>query len=100
MNFSSQKKKECLLNVIPDKNDLRKTVTDIIKDEPVNTCILLVILICRDAGGDTGEGDKKERAPKKTKEEEVLALTTRTGGAYIPPARLRAMQASITDKSR
>lgn len=75
-------------------------MTDIIKDEPVNTCILLVILICRDAEGDTGEGDKKERAPKKTKEEEVLALTTRTGGAYIPPARLRAMQASITDKSR
>lgn len=74
-------------------------MTDIIKDEPV-TCILLIILICRDAGGDTGEGDKKERAPRKTKEEEVLALTTRTGGAYIPPARLRAMQASITDKSR
>lgn len=55
--------------------------------------------IDKDAGGDTGEGDKKERAPRKTKEEEVLALTTRTGGAYIPPARLRAMQASITDKS-
>lgn len=27
-------------------------------------------------------------------------LTTRTGGAYIPPARLRMMQESITDKSR
>lgn len=64
------------------------------------TCILLITPICRDAGGDTGEGEKTEKAPKKTKEEEVLALTTRTGGAYIPPARLRAMQASITDKSR
>lgn len=64
------------------------------------TCILLITPICRDAGGDTGEGEKTERAPNKTKEEEVLALTTRTGGAYIPPARLRAMQASITDKSR
>ncbi|XP_053386760.1 pre-mRNA-splicing factor CWC22 homolog [Mercenaria mercenaria] len=29
----------------------------------------------------------------------VEALTGRTGGAYIPPARLRAMQAKITDKS-
>ena len=26
-------------------------------------------------------------------------LTTRTGGAYIPPAKLRLMQESITDKS-
>ena len=30
----------------------------------------------------------------------VEALTMRTGGAYIPPAKLRAMQESITDKSR
>jgi pre-mRNA-splicing factor CWC22 len=26
-------------------------------------------------------------------------LTTRTGGAYIPPAKLRLMQEQITDKS-
>ncbi len=26
-------------------------------------------------------------------------LTTRTGGAYIPPARLRMMQEGITDKA-
>ncbi|XP_062580722.1 pre-mRNA-splicing factor CWC22 homolog [Saccostrea cucullata] len=45
------------------------------------------------------EGEKAENAAKKSKEAEVLSLTTRTGGAYIPPARLRAMQASITDKS-
>ena len=43
-----------------------------------------------------------EPAPKKPKADPtgVEALTMRTGGAYIPPARLRAMQASITDKSR
>ncbi|KAI9183687.1 pre-mRNA-splicing factor cwc22 [Blastocladiella emersonii ATCC 22665] len=28
-----------------------------------------------------------------------LALMSRTGGVYIPPAKLRAMQAAITDKS-
>ena len=33
------------------------------------------------------------------KEREILAITTRTGGTYIPPARLRAMQAQIQDKS-
>jgi pre-mRNA-splicing factor CWC22 len=32
-------------------------------------------------------------------QQQELAITTRSGGAYIPPARLRAMQASITDKS-
>ncbi|OWR40702.1 cell cycle control protein cwf22 [Danaus plexippus plexippus] len=36
-------------------------------------------------------------APKKAKETDML--NTRTGGAYIPPARLRMMQAQITDKS-
>lgn len=34
---------------------------------------------------------------RKTKETDML--NTRTGGAYIPPARLRMMQAQITDKS-
>ncbi|KAH3752088.1 hypothetical protein DPMN_186698, partial [Dreissena polymorpha] len=39
--------------------------------------------------------------PKKPKPTDagIEALTGRTGGAYIPPARLRAMQANITDKS-
>ncbi len=41
------------------------------------------------------EDHKKE--PKKGKE--VDPVMTRTGGAYIPPARLRMMQAQITDKS-
>ena len=33
----------------------------------------------------------------RNKKDDVL--TNRTGGAYIPPARLRAMQEAITDKS-
>lgn len=37
---------------------------------------------------------KEQKAPK-----EVDPVMTRTGGAYIPPARLRLMQAQITDKS-
>jgi len=32
-------------------------------------------------------------------ERKALMTTTRTGGAYIPPARLRMMQEQITDKS-
>ena len=45
---------------------------------------------------------ESELASKKPKPATsgVEALTGRTGGAYIPPARLRAMQAKITDKSR
>lgn len=34
-----------------------------------------------------------------TQKKAVDLLTTRTGGAYIPPAKLRMMQAQITDKS-
>lgn len=37
--------------------------------------------------------------PPKKKKEELDPILTRTGGAYIPPARLRLMQQSITDKS-
>lgn len=33
------------------------------------------------------------------KEMEILRLTTRAGGAYIPPHRLRQMQQQVTDKS-
>ena len=36
--------------------------------------------------------------PRKRKVEDNLML--KTGGAYIPPARLRMMQQQITDKSR
>lgn len=41
--------------------------------------------------------NKKQIPEKKAKETDML--NTRTGGAYIPPARLRLMQAQITDKS-
>jgi len=54
-------------------------------------------------------GGKADTETEKAKEAETNApvtkkkkddiLTTRTGGAYIPPARLRMMQESITDKS-
>lgn len=40
---------------------------------------------------------KKEVPQRRAKETDML--NTRTGGAYIPPARLRMMQAQITDKS-
>ncbi|XP_058045443.1 pre-mRNA-splicing factor CWC22 homolog isoform X1 [Ahaetulla prasina] len=41
----------------------------------------------------------REEPPQKKKKEEVDPILTRTGGAYIPPAKLRMMQAQITDKN-
>lgn len=52
---------------------------------------LFVIFICRDVGGDIGEGDKKERVLRKIKEEDVLVLIIRIGGVYIFFVRLRVM---------
>ncbi|XP_045761053.1 pre-mRNA-splicing factor CWC22 homolog isoform X2 [Maniola jurtina] len=43
------------------------------------------------------EPEKSVAPARKPKETDML--NTRTGGAYIPPARLRMMQAQITDKS-
>uniref|UniRef100_A0A3B4B8M2 Pre-mRNA-splicing factor CWC22 homolog n=1 Tax=Periophthalmus magnuspinnatus TaxID=409849 RepID=A0A3B4B8M2_9GOBI len=40
-----------------------------------------------------------EEPPVKRKKEELDPILTRTGGAYIPPAKLRLMQQQITDKS-
>ncbi|OQV17807.1 Pre-mRNA-splicing factor CWC22-like protein [Hypsibius exemplaris] len=51
---------------------------------------------------DDGDGVAaiEEPAAKRMRPaEENQLLTTKTGGAYIPPARLRMMQAAITDKS-
>lgn len=45
---------------------------------------------------DTAE-DKSVITPRQRKT--VDLLTSKTGGAYIPPAKLRMMQAEITDKS-
>lgn len=42
-------------------------------------------------------GIKKEEPERKPKSMDML--NTRTGGAYIPPAKLRMMQAEITDKT-
>jgi pre-mRNA-splicing factor CWC22 len=44
------------------------------------------------------EGELTEPQPKK-KKEDLDPLLTRTGGAYIPPAKLRMMQAQIKDKT-
>lgn len=46
------------------------------------------------------EPDAVEEPPVKMKKDEVDPILTRTGGAYIPPAKLRIMQQQITDKSR
>ncbi|KAF7245044.1 hypothetical protein EYD10_08777 [Varanus komodoensis] len=40
-----------------------------------------------------------EEPPPKKKKDDIDPILTRTGGAYIPPAKLRMMQAQITDKN-
>ncbi|XP_018044329.1 PREDICTED: pre-mRNA-splicing factor CWC22 homolog [Atta colombica] len=47
-----------------------------------------------------GEPDKARENPEDAKQKRTVdLLTSRTGGAYIPPAKLRMLQAEITDKS-
>ncbi|XP_018344097.1 PREDICTED: pre-mRNA-splicing factor CWC22 homolog [Trachymyrmex septentrionalis] len=47
-----------------------------------------------------GEPDKTRENPEDAKQKRTVdLLTSRTGGAYIPPAKLRMLQAEITDKS-
>ncbi|KYN00282.1 PREDICTED: pre-mRNA-splicing factor CWC22 homolog [Cyphomyrmex costatus] len=47
-----------------------------------------------------GEPDKARENPENAKQKRTVdLLTSRTGGAYIPPAKLRMLQAEITDKS-
>jgi len=41
----------------------------------------------------------KEKAPPAVAKKKDDLLTTKTGGAYIPPAKLRLMQQNITDKN-
>ncbi|PHH69071.1 hypothetical protein CDD80_7041 [Ophiocordyceps camponoti-rufipedis] len=67
----------------------------------------------RDRGGDSYRPSRPRRprsrspAPKPTEEEKQAAakqeyqrlLNVRSGGTYMPPARLRALQAQITDKT-
>ncbi|KAM4698470.1 pre-mRNA-splicing factor CWC22 homolog [Rhinophrynus dorsalis] len=45
------------------------------------------------------EEKSQAEAPVRKKKEELDPILTRTGGAYIPPAKLRMMQEQITDKS-
>uniref|UniRef100_A0AAY4EVT6 Pre-mRNA-splicing factor CWC22 homolog n=1 Tax=Denticeps clupeoides TaxID=299321 RepID=A0AAY4EVT6_9TELE len=52
----------------------------------------------RDRSLSPAQNDRAEPQVKK-KKEELDPILTRTGGAYIPPAKLRMMQAQITDKS-
>lgn len=44
-------------------------------------------------------GDKPPQVKRVSEKKTVDLLTSKTGGAYIPPAKLRMMQAQITDKS-
>ena len=47
-----------------------------------------------------GEPDKARENPEDAKQKRTVdLLTSRIGGAYIPPAKLRMLQAEITDKS-
>lgn len=47
-----------------------------------------------------GEPDKTRENPEDVKQKRTVdLLTSKTGGAYIPPAKLRMLQAEITDKS-
>ncbi|TEA23289.1 hypothetical protein DBR06_SOUSAS5510119, partial [Sousa chinensis] len=48
----------------------------------------------------TQSSSAQDEPTAKKKKEEVDPLLTRTGGAYIPPAKLRMMQEQITDKNR
>lgn len=43
--------------------------------------------------------NKSQPEVPAAKKKNIDVLTTRTGGAYITPARLKMMQAEITDKS-
>ncbi|XP_021502827.2 pre-mRNA-splicing factor CWC22 homolog [Meriones unguiculatus] len=45
------------------------------------------------------QSSTQEEPSLKKKKEELDPLLTRTGGAYIPPAKLRMMQEQITDKN-
>jgi pre-mRNA-splicing factor CWC22 len=51
-------------------------------------------------GYDSGNRNSKQDLQEDTQQKRTVdLLTSRTGGAYIPPAKLRMMQAQITDKS-
>ena len=43
--------------------------------------------------------EKEDKKPFDPKEEYERLLNARSGGVYVPPARLRALQAQFTDKN-
>ena len=45
------------------------------------------------------EKEKEAKKPFDPKEEYERLLNARSGGVYVPPARLRALQAQFTDKN-
>ncbi|XP_063230054.1 pre-mRNA-splicing factor CWC22 homolog [Bacillus rossius redtenbacheri] len=53
----------------------------------------------RENDNSKGKRDSLMEQNTKLQKKTVDMLTSRTGGAYIPPAKLRMMQAQITDKS-
>lgn len=55
-------------------------------------------IVAKGAGEKDGNTDESS-APVKKKVDPNNPLLTKTGGAYIPPARLKMMQESIEDKS-
>jgi len=58
-------------------------------------------VVSADISADTEKNNRStEQSEVPTAQKKAVdILTTRTGGAYIPPAKLRMMQAQITDKS-
>ncbi len=53
----------------------------------------------RDSSSPPESSESDSEPSPKRKREELDPLMTRTGGAYIPPSKLRMMQKNITDKS-
>ena len=77
-----------------------KFLSTYVKQEPSVTYLFVSESLKRKGGEVDGEKEKPESAPPQKKTKDMDDIMTRTGGAYIPPARLRMMQAQITDKSR
>eukprot|EP01137_Pigoraptor_chileana_P011365 Opistho-2@62099 len=51
-----------------------------------------------DVGRSRAPAEDRRPARDRPKKDEDVTLTTRTGGTYIPPARLRLMQTEVGDK--
>ena len=85
-NESEQKVGPRYYNVPSDKENELEIKQSQIKDRNENKSI--------------SNAEEKSVTVTPTQKKTVDLLTSKTGGAYIPPAKLRMMQANITDKSR